>query len=450
MINLFGPLRHKTPVFDSDGGGSGGGDDKKEKKSKPKTSGQVTSTGQYAGDGFEWVDDPSKNYKTRTYTGVGENNGLGQSVSVAGSSDNKTKARIAGISLGEGSPYAGSKSSATDGSIGNFLKTGSFGASDSYAAQMGNNNYAGSFGDAFSAARKSGGPGKTFDYQGKSYTTDYAPKVSNAPATSLRPQLRPAAAPAVDFNAKLEAAGMADVSPLDSFAAPAPTDMIRPDAGAVQDYFTTGAGSPGYVAPVDYTKTASGSPFAAAAQLDFADRGNTFSDNERVTDNIGGIGSLPGYENTVLNFQNRVDTPEQFEAKLAALDNGGVQTAQNATSYADYTPEDFLRDANLPNTGPPSMGFPTALQTKIMENDRLRAEAEAEYAASEGTGIGGVTEAGLMNAGELVTRGLEKGIDSFAPAQEYMFGDASIGVPQLDSSMNVIPEIDMGFARALQ
>ena len=30
-----------------------------------------------------------------------------------------------------------------------------------------------------------------------------------------------------------------------------------------------------------------------------------------------------------------------------------------------------------------------------------------------------------------------------------MFGDAGIGVPQLDSSGNIIPEIDMGFAKAL-
>lgn len=481
MRHLFGPLRHLNPVvFDSEGGGGGGGSDDNKSSTKKATGnlskgaptkqlGSVSATGQYAGDGFSWVshgtNENGSEMLTRTYTGANKDAGLGQSVVVAGNDgNNKTKAKIAEISMKEGSPYAASKSSATDGDFLEFIKSGfkSFGASDSYAAQVGNTDYtpkpnygftggsddSGSFSDAFAAARSAaGGGGKTFDYRGKSYTTDLAPEVSLAPETSLRPELRPE--PAVDFNAKLEAAGMADVSALDLLAAPAPENMIQPDAGAVQDYFTTGAGSPGFVSPVDYTKTASGSPFAAAAQLDFADRGNTFSDNERVTDNIGGIGSLPGYENTVLNFQNRVDTPEQFEAKLAALDNGGVQTAQNATSYADYTPEDFLRDANLPNTGPPSMGFPTALQTKIMENDRLRAEAEAEYAASEGTGIGGLTQAGLMNAGELVTRGLEKGIDYFDPAQQYMFGDASIGVPQLDSSMNVIPEIDMGFARAL-
>ena len=481
MRHLFGPLRHLNPVvFDSEGGGGGGGDDNKSSTKKAtgnlakgaptKQLGSVSATGQYAGDGFSWVshgtNENGSEMLTRTYTGANKDAGLGQSVVVAGNDgNNKNKAKIAEISMKEGSPYAASKASATDGDFLEFIKSGfkSFGASDSYAAQVGNTDYtpkpnygftggsddSGSFSDAFAAARSAaGGGGKTFDYRGKSYTTDLAPEVKSfAPETSLRPELRPE--PAVDYNAKLEAAGMADVSALDLLAAPAPENMIQPDAGAVQDYFTTGAGSPGFVSPVDYTKTASGNPFAAAAQLDFADRGNTFSDNERVTDNIGGIGGLPGYENTVLNFQNRVSTPEEFEAQLAALDEGGVQTAQNATSYADYTPEDFLRDANLPNTGPPSMGFPTALQTKIMENDRLRAEAEAEYADSEGTGIGGLTQAGLMQAGELVTRGLEKGIDYFDPAQQYMFGDAGIGVPQLDSSGNVIPEIDYGFAKAL-
>ena len=342
MRHLFGPLRHLNPVvFDSEGGGGGGGsDDNKSSKKKAtgnlakgaptKQLGSVSATGQYAGDGFSWVshgtNENGSEMLTRTYTGANKDAGLGQSVSVAGNDgNNKNKAKIAEISMKEGSPYAASKSSATDGDFLDFIKSGfkSFGASDSYAAQVGNTNYtpkpnygftggsddSGSFNDAFAAARAAGGGNKTFDYRGKSYTTELAPEVKSfAPETSLRPQLRPE--PAVDFNAKLEAAGMADVSALDLLAAPAPENMIQPDAGAVQDYFTTGAGSPGFVSPVDYTKTASGSPFAAAAQLDFADRGNTFSDNERVTDNPGGIGSLPGYENTVMNFQNRVSTPE--------------------------------------------------------------------------------------------------------------------------------------------
>ena len=463
MRHLFGPLRHLNPVvFDSEGGGGGGGNNDNKSssnnnntkpKAKPVTIGAVGEHGQYAGDGFEFVRNKG-GYLTRTYTGANKDAGLGTDVIVAGndSSGTRNKAKIAEISMKEGSPYASKPYSATDGDFLEFIKSGfkSFGASDSYAAQVGNANYlsggsdsSSSFDDAFAAARKDKGPGQTFDYQGKSYTTDYAPEVSLAPESSLRPQLRPE--PALDFNAKLETAGMEDVSALDSLAAPAPSDMIQPDAGAVQDYFTTGAESQGFEAPVDFTKTASGNPFAAAAQLDFTDRFN-----ERVTDNAGGIGSLPGYENTALNFQNRVDTPEQLEAKLAALDEGGIQTAQNAaTSYADYTPDMFLRESTLPNTGPPSMGFPTAIQTKIMENDRLRAEAEAKYANDPGTGFTNLLGAGFKNAGELVFRGGEAGSNYFFPPDQYMFGDAGIGVPQLDSSGNVIPEIDPGFARAL-
>ena len=470
MINLFGPLRHKTPVFDSEGGGAnggGGGGDKKEKKSTgnmskgsaTKNVGSVSSTGQYAGDGFEWkshgTNENGSEMLTRTYTGANKNAGLGQDVTSAGGSDNKTKDRIAKISLDEGSRYAASKASSTDGSIGNFLKTGDFGSSPSYAVQQGNKNYtpkitgftggsnnAGSFGDAFAAARKSGGPGKTFDFKGKSYTTDLAPAASAAPATSLRPQVRPAAAPAaapaVDFNAKLEAAGMSDMSGLDSFAATGPYEMmnqfdVEPNAGAVQDYFTTGAGSPGYVAPVDYTKTASGQPFAAAAQLDFSDRGNTFNDSDMVTNNPGGIGSLPGYENTVMNFQNRSSTAEEQAAQLAALDAGGVQMAQNSGSYADMFPAGTV--------------FPDAAESTTDVSNLL--DPLGNDPTDYGSGAGGLFAKGLSKFTGMVAGGLGRGIDYFDPAQQYKFGDSSVGVDQLDSSGNVIPEIDMGFAKAL-
>ena len=42
MINLFGPLRHKTPVFDTDGGGSGGGG-KEEGKTRGVLSRRIAS-----------------------------------------------------------------------------------------------------------------------------------------------------------------------------------------------------------------------------------------------------------------------------------------------------------------------------------------------------------------------------------------------------------------------
>ena len=500
MINLFGPLRHKTPVFDSDGGGSGGGDDKKEKKSKPKTSGQVTSTGQYAGDGFEWVDDPSKNYKTRTYTGVGKDNGLGQSVSVAGSSDNKTKSRIAGISLGEGSPYAGSKSSATDGSIGNFLKTGSFGASDSYAAQMGNNNYAGSFGDAFSAARKSGGPGKTFDYQGKSYTTDYAPKVSNAPATSLRPQLRPAAAPTMTGDPEANLFNPTDVGtrPVDY----TPTlgggdpflDPNRIPSGNAQEYIDSlgpnfaGGQSPLPSSAINYTPTSGGitnldfdigdrlppgnivdanSPYvfgrpdpaykigdripSGNAQQFFDERGQEYGEPPGGLYFPYGTGGnnipSPLPDRGDYDFRTATSTPEEFEAKLAALDAGGVQMAQNA--YSDMFPGTII-------------GSPSNQDRLFYEGD---GDAFSEMQAGSfdpsgvnplgndptdyGSGYSGLLGAGFLQGAELIGRGVEKGIKYFDPADQYKFGDSSIGLDQLDSKMEVIPEIDYGFAKAL-
>jgi hypothetical protein len=542
MINLFGPLRHKTPVFDSDGGGSGGGDDKKEKKSKPKTSGQVTSTGQYAGDGFEWVDDPSKNYKTRTYTGVGKNNGLGQSVSVAGASDNKTKARIAGISLGEGSPYAGSKSSATDGSFGNFFKTGSFGASDSYAAQMGNNNYtptvgftanknAGSFGDAFAAARKSGGPGKTFDYQGKSYTTDYAPKVSNAPATSLRPQLRPAAAPVARPMTGDPEANLFD--PTDVGTRPVdytPTlgggdpflDPNRIPSGNAQEYFDglgfnfAGGLSPSPSSAINYTPTSGG-----ITQLDF-DRGDRLAPGNIIDANspyvfgrpdpaykIGDripsgnaqqffdergqeYGEPPGGlyfpygsggnnipsplpDRGDYDFRAATSTPEEFEAKLAALDAGGVQMAQNSGVASDAltmlelaelerqgknsNATDFTETSNAPEPVSyrdmfPGAEFPSVFNTDPNAQLGPRAMPDLTFPlgrndADQGTGYGGLLGAGFLQGAELIGRGVEKGIKYFDPADQYKFGDSSVGLDQLDSDGNIIPEIDMGFAKAL-
>ena len=49
-------------------------------------------TGQYAGDGFEWVDSGS-GYLTRTYTGAGSDNNLGQDVIAGGTADKRYKGR---------------------------------------------------------------------------------------------------------------------------------------------------------------------------------------------------------------------------------------------------------------------------------------------------------------------------------------------------------------------
>jgi len=48
------------------------------------------------------------------------------------------------------------------------------------------------FGKAFAAARKEKGAGKTFTFEGKSYSTDMAGDKSSAPTSSSRPTARPA------------------------------------------------------------------------------------------------------------------------------------------------------------------------------------------------------------------------------------------------------------------
>ena len=100
------------------------------------------------------------------------------------------------------------------------------------------------------------------------------------------------------------------------------------------------------------------------------------------------------------------------------------------------------------NTGPPSMGFPTALETQIAENRRISDEALAVEAAKPGSGFGGLLKAGAQKGGELAVDAAANIIDYFDPAQTYGYG-YNQGIPQLDSSGNVIPEIDFGFARAL-
>ena len=96
---------------------SGGGSStpKKDDKKKPTTLGQVSQTGQYAGDGFEWVQNDNTNALTRVYTGAGKDNNLGTDVKIAGASDKNTKNAIAAISANEGSVFATTKASGTTG-----------------------------------------------------------------------------------------------------------------------------------------------------------------------------------------------------------------------------------------------------------------------------------------------------------------------------------------------
>ena len=99
--------------------------------------GSVSQTGQYAGDGFEFKQNPNTNALTRVYTGANKDAGLGTDVKMGGTSDKKTKEAIAKISLDEGTAFAASPGSATDGNVLNLLTDGTTGASDSYAAQVG-------------------------------------------------------------------------------------------------------------------------------------------------------------------------------------------------------------------------------------------------------------------------------------------------------------------------
>jgi len=112
---------------------------------KGNTIGQVSAAGLYAGDGFEWVETTTSGgseFLTRTYTGAGKDNGLGQDTIFGSTAQRDMKETIAQISLNEGSAFAGSKASATDipaNDIG--IPTGFFPASSSYAEQVGQADY---------------------------------------------------------------------------------------------------------------------------------------------------------------------------------------------------------------------------------------------------------------------------------------------------------------------
>jgi hypothetical protein len=114
--------------------------DSRSQSSRKDTIGQVSKTGQYAGDGFEWVKTGETaaggDLLERTYTGAGKDNGLGTDVIMGGTANKDVKEAVATISIDEGSDFGFSKGSATDGSILNLVTTGDLGGSDSYADQI--------------------------------------------------------------------------------------------------------------------------------------------------------------------------------------------------------------------------------------------------------------------------------------------------------------------------
>lgn len=158
-------------------------------KSGTGTIGQVSPTGQYAGDGFEWKDSGTSGVLTRTYTGTGAANGLGKDVIVGGTAPVALKNQIAGISSAEGSAFADSKASATDGSLLSLVTTGDMGGSSSYNDMMGVTPVSASlddlsFGDAFNQERAKQGDGGVFTYKGKEYNTNLAPEVTEPPVAT--------------------------------------------------------------------------------------------------------------------------------------------------------------------------------------------------------------------------------------------------------------------------
>ena len=210
-LRTFGGQEGSKGGAEKDSGSKSTADSTSFKATPKPTIGAVSSSGQYAGDGFEWVsqgtNENGSQMLTRTYTGANSGAGLGQAVISGGTSDKDVKTAIGQISLNEGSSYASTPSSATDGDALQYLKTAfapdtpaSSGRSGSFAEQMGNVNYAqttpgssGSFNDAFAAARQDQGAGGVFNYDGNQFTTDYAPK-STGIMSSLRPQQRPVVA----------------------------------------------------------------------------------------------------------------------------------------------------------------------------------------------------------------------------------------------------------------
>ena len=119
-------------------------DPKTGKETQFESYGQVTKFGVYAGDGFEWYATDIKSSDGspvlgRRYTGEGEDNYLGQETIVATElgygniEDRNTFIKIAEVSMEEGSEFASNPGSANDGDWVDFITTGSFGASDSFA-----------------------------------------------------------------------------------------------------------------------------------------------------------------------------------------------------------------------------------------------------------------------------------------------------------------------------
>ena len=202
LENPFFSWQFDRRVFGEPSGGAAASSSKDDDDDKPakkptltkadNTIGQVSKTGQYAGDGFEWVETTTSGgtqFLTRTYTGKGKDNGLGQDVRFGNTAQRDEKEAIAKISLDEGSAFAASPASATDipaNEIG--IPTGFFPASDSYAEQVGQTDYEPT---VKYIQPVTGGLGVNFDADAAAKTIAAEPAVDTTPDTSPRPKPRP-------------------------------------------------------------------------------------------------------------------------------------------------------------------------------------------------------------------------------------------------------------------
>ena len=141
---------------------------------------------------------------------------------------------------------------------------------------------------------------------------------------------------------KLQAAGESDTSALDEIAAADTTgiDVYEPTqetVTAVQDYYTSGPGSPGYTTAVDYTTTSSGEDYSVAAAAD-------------DTDISGGVPAGPAYDE---DFTSRVDKILVETHNWVDNGDGTFTSPSGAVLKRDPTDPDgkFVDAATAPEPG---------------------------------------------------------------------------------------------------
>ena len=233
-----------------------------------------------------------------------------------------------------------------------------------------------SFNEAFSTARGNKGAGQTFTHKGKSYSTAVAGEdraLDNAMAKTSTPtnagsvdtasattqkanaggrglgradgpdSMKPASGNGgTDYWAKLIEAGESDVSALDALAMPAVNNSmynfnVGMNKNAVQDYFTTGAGSMGYTAlDPNQNETASGRSYAAVAR-------NDYTDLVGGTDYYGSPTDLPDGRPAGTVMQSGPNQKKVYNATWndneSILNSDGQNIAQFGTLYRNSVPD---------------------------------------------------------------------------------------------------------------